>query len=97
MLGKSVGRPLLIMIDQVSHTLFGVIGIIMKAAPIGAFGAMAFTIGKFGLGTLTKLGMLMGGLSTSPACCSSLLSSALSVECVISVFSNLSDISVKNC
>lgn len=60
MLGKK-GRPLLIMIDQVSHTLFGVIGIIMKAAPIGAFGAMAFTIGKFGLGTLTKLGMLMGG------------------------------------
>jgi len=32
----------------------------MKAAPIGAFGAMAFTIGKFGLGSLSKLGMLMG-------------------------------------
>jgi aerobic C4-dicarboxylate transport protein len=32
----------------------------MKAAPIGAFGAMAFTIGKFGLGSLTKLGLLMG-------------------------------------
>jgi len=59
MLGKK-GRPLLIIIDQISHTLFGIIGIIMKAAPIGAFGAMAFTIGKFGLGSLTKLGMLMG-------------------------------------
>lgn len=59
MLGKK-GRPLLIIIDQVSHTLFGVIGIIMKVAPIGAFGAMAFTIGKFGLGSLSKLGMLMG-------------------------------------
>jgi len=58
MLGKK-GRPLLIIIDQVSHTLFGVIGIIMKVAPIGAFGAMAFTIGKFGLGSLSKLGMLM--------------------------------------
>jgi aerobic C4-dicarboxylate transport protein len=59
MLGKK-GRPLLLIIDQISHGLFGVIGIIMKAAPIGAFGAMAFTIGKFGLGSLTKLGMLMG-------------------------------------
>jgi aerobic C4-dicarboxylate transport protein len=59
MLGKK-GKPLLIIIDQISHTLFGVIGIIMKAAPIGAFGAMAFTIGKFGLGSLSKLGMLMG-------------------------------------
>jgi len=58
MLGRK-GRPLLIIIDQVSHTLFGVIGIIMKVAPIGAFGAMAFTIGKFGLGSLSKLGMLM--------------------------------------
>jgi aerobic C4-dicarboxylate transport protein len=59
MLGKK-GRPLLLIIDQISHGLFGVIAIIMKAAPLGAFGAMAFTIGKFGLGSLTKLGMLMG-------------------------------------
>jgi aerobic C4-dicarboxylate transport protein len=58
-MGKK-GRPLLMIIDQISHGLFGVIGIIMKVAPIGAFGAMAFTIGKFGLGSLTKLGMLMG-------------------------------------
>ena len=47
-------------IDEVAHVLFGVVGVIMKAAPIGAFGAMAFTIGKFGLGSLSKLGMLMG-------------------------------------
>jgi aerobic C4-dicarboxylate transport protein len=59
MLGKK-GKPLLIIIDQISHTLFGVIGIIMKLAPLGAFGAMAFTIGKFGLGSLSKLGLLMG-------------------------------------
>jgi aerobic C4-dicarboxylate transport protein len=32
----------------------------MKFAPLGAFGAMAFTIGKFGVGSLSKLGMLMG-------------------------------------
>ena len=46
--------------DQVCHVMFGVVGFIMKLAPIGAFGAMAFTIGKFGVGSLAKLGMLMG-------------------------------------
>jgi len=58
-MGKK-GKPLLLIIDQFSHGLFGCIGTIMKLAPLGAFGAMAFTIGKFGLGSLTKLGMLMG-------------------------------------
>ncbi len=54
------GKPVYRLIDQLSHAMFGIVGIIMKAAPVGAFGAMAFTIGKFGLGSLTKLGMLMG-------------------------------------
>jgi len=58
MLGQR-GKVVFNLIDQVAHVLFGVVGIIMKAAPIGAFGAMAFTIGKFGLGSLGKLGMLM--------------------------------------
>jgi aerobic C4-dicarboxylate transport protein len=59
MLGER-GKAVFRVIDEVSHVLFSIVGIIMKAAPIGAFGAMAFTIGKFGLGSLTKLGMLMG-------------------------------------
>ena len=46
-------------IDRFSHVLFGIIGIVMKAAPIGAFGAMAFTIGKYGIGSLFSLGKLM--------------------------------------
>jgi len=46
-------------IEQISHILFKIVGIIMKVAPLGAFGAMAFTIGKYGLGTLTQLGKLM--------------------------------------
>jgi aerobic C4-dicarboxylate transport protein len=54
------GKPVFKFIDDVSQIMFGIVGIIMKAAPIGAFGAMAFTIGKFGLGSLAKLGMLMG-------------------------------------
>jgi aerobic C4-dicarboxylate transport protein len=47
-------------IEKTSHVLFDVVGIIMKLAPIGAFGAMAFTIGKYGIGSLFSLGKLMG-------------------------------------
>ena len=46
-------------LESVSHWLFGVVALIMNVAPIGAFGAMAFTIGKFGLRTLLPLGKLM--------------------------------------
>jgi aerobic C4-dicarboxylate transport protein len=53
------GRPLLDLLDRLSHVLFDVIGIIMRVAPIGAFGAMAFTIGKYGVGTLFALGKLL--------------------------------------
>jgi aerobic C4-dicarboxylate transport protein len=42
-------------IDDTAHAIFGVIGIVMKAAPLGAFGAMAFTIGKFGPAALGNL------------------------------------------
>ncbi len=55
------GRPLVNFIEQCSQALFGMVGIIMRAAPIGAFGAMAFTIGTYGIGTLLSLGKLMGG------------------------------------
>ena len=54
------GKPVYRFIDKTAHAFFGVVGIIMKAAPIGAFGAMAFTIGKFGVGSLSKLGAFMG-------------------------------------
>ncbi len=53
-------RPVTKLIDEISHALFGMVGIIMKVAPIGAFGAMAFTIGKFGLASLIPLAKLMG-------------------------------------
>ena len=51
--------PLLNGIRSLEAGLFAVINIIMKAAPIGAFGAMAFTIGKYGVGSLASLGQLM--------------------------------------
>jgi len=55
------GRGTLIFdfIEKFSHVLFVIVGYIMKAAPIGAFGAMAFTIGKFGVSSLLSLGYLM--------------------------------------
>jgi len=59
MLGER-GRPVTKLIDDFSHVIFGVVNIIMKAAPIGAFGAMAFTIGKYGLDALLPLAKLMG-------------------------------------
>lgn len=49
------GHKLRDIIDETSHAVFGVIAIVMKAAPIGAFGAMAYTIGKFGPSALTNL------------------------------------------
>jgi aerobic C4-dicarboxylate transport protein len=49
------GHRLRDVIDDTSHAVFGVIAIVMKAAPIGAFGAMAYTIGKFGTAALVNL------------------------------------------
>jgi aerobic C4-dicarboxylate transport protein len=46
-------------ISEVSHALFGIVDIIMKLAPIGTFGAMAFTIGKYGIASLIPLGKLL--------------------------------------
>ena len=59
MLGQR-GKPITKFIDDLSHVIFGVVGIVMKVAPIGAFGAMAFTIGKFGIASLLPLAKLMG-------------------------------------
>ena len=49
------GDPLLRIFESANHVVFRLVSILMKAAPIGAFGAMAFTIGKYGVGTLVSL------------------------------------------
>jgi aerobic C4-dicarboxylate transport protein len=54
------GRATTKIIEDFSHVIFGVVNIVMKLAPIGAFGAMAFTIGKYGLASLVPLAKLMG-------------------------------------
>ncbi|GLH30648.1 MULTISPECIES: dicarboxylate/amino acid:cation symporter [Pseudomonas] len=55
----SYGKPLLDLIDRFAHVMFNIINMIMKLAPVGAFGAMAFTIGQYGVGSLVQLGYLM--------------------------------------
>jgi aerobic C4-dicarboxylate transport protein len=53
------GKTVLELIDSLSRVLFGIVGIVMKAAPVGAFGAIAFIVGNFGVGTLAGLGKLV--------------------------------------
>ncbi len=57
---KQAGEPVLHFIDGLSAILFRIVGIVMRVAPLGAFGAMAFTIGKYGLKTLLSLAKLIG-------------------------------------
>lgn len=58
MLGER-GAPVASFIDTLSHVLFKIMGIIIKLAPLGVLGAIAFTVGKYGLGSLKQLGMLV--------------------------------------
>jgi Na+/H+-dicarboxylate symporter len=56
------GQRLVSLIDDVMHALFGIVRIIMYVAPLAAFGAIAFTIGKFGFGILASLGQLVASI-----------------------------------
>lgn len=54
-----VGKPVLNFLESVSTAFFKLVAILMKAAPIGAFGAFAFTIGKYGIGSIANLAALV--------------------------------------
>jgi aerobic C4-dicarboxylate transport protein len=54
------GKTLIAFIDAVTHAVFGVVNMLMRFAPIGAFGAMAFTVGKYGIASLGPLAKLIG-------------------------------------
>jgi aerobic C4-dicarboxylate transport protein len=54
------GRPLVDIVEVTGKMVFVIVGIVMWTAPIGAFGAIAFTVGKFGVGSLASLGKLLG-------------------------------------
>ncbi len=53
------GKPVVDVLDGITHMVFGVINIVMRFAPIGAFGAMAFTVGRYGLSSLGPLAQLI--------------------------------------
>jgi aerobic C4-dicarboxylate transport protein len=55
------GKPLVDIIDSASKMVFVIVGFVMWTAPIGAFGAIAFTVGEFGVGSLASLGKLLLG------------------------------------
>lgn len=55
-------KPVINFMEQVSEIFFKIVGMVMKISPIGAFGAMAYTIGAFGLGSLKSLGLLMAAV-----------------------------------
>lgn len=55
----SGGQSILTFFEKLSSVFFNILSIIMKLAPLGAFGGMAFTVGKYGLNSLMPLGMLM--------------------------------------
>jgi aerobic C4-dicarboxylate transport protein len=57
---KEMGAEVTVFIGKISQVLFGIVETIMKLAPIGAFGSMAFTIGKYGVASLVPLASLMG-------------------------------------
>jgi aerobic C4-dicarboxylate transport protein len=54
------GAPVLRLIDGLSAVLFGMVGLVMRLAPLGALGALAFTVGRYGVASLLPLGKLMG-------------------------------------
>jgi aerobic C4-dicarboxylate transport protein len=55
-------RSLVALIEKLGELVFTMVGMIMRLAPIGAFGAMAFTVGRYGVGSLVSLGALMAGV-----------------------------------
>lgn len=61
------GRPILHTIDIIAELFFGIMSRIVKLAPLGALGAMAFTVGSYGLGSLNRLAALMGGFYLTAA------------------------------
>ena len=54
------GKPVATVVDALSLVLFKIMGILIKLAPLGVLGAIAFTVGKYGIGSLKQLGMLVG-------------------------------------
>jgi aerobic C4-dicarboxylate transport protein len=79
-------RPLVELLEQCSKALFAMIALIMRLAPLGAFGAMAFTVGHYGIGTLASLGKLMAGVYISCLCFVFIVLGAIARACGFSIW-----------
>jgi aerobic C4-dicarboxylate transport protein len=79
-------QPLVKIIAQCSDALFEIVGLIMRLAPIGAFGAMAFTVGEYGIGTLLSLGKLMLGVYVTCALFIGVVLGGIVAACGFSLF-----------
>jgi aerobic C4-dicarboxylate transport protein len=79
-------RPVLNAIEYASQVFFAIMRIVVKAAPIGAFGAMAFTVGSYGLGSLGKLLALMAGFYLTAAVFIVVVLGGIALWCGISIF-----------
>jgi aerobic C4-dicarboxylate transport protein len=80
-----LAKPLVGMLEQAGAGLFAMVGIIMRLAPVGAFGSLAFAIGKYGIGSLASLGELV---------CSVYIVSALFVVIVLGISTWLCGLSI---
>ena len=78
-------KPVVDLLDRIGVIVFRMVALVMRAAPIGAFGAMAFTIGKYGIGTLVSLGTLVATFY---------LTSALFVLVVLGAIARLNGFSI---
>ena len=80
------GKPILSFLETLTVPVFKLVHILMKAAPIGAFGAIAFTIGKYGLSSLVNLAWLVGTFYVSAALFVLVILGAVSRACGFSIF-----------
>ncbi|KDB51082.1 Na+/H+ dicarboxylate symporter [Sphaerotilus natans subsp. natans DSM 6575] len=79
------GRPVVEFLEAFTHGIFAVVNMVMRLAPLAAFGAMAFTVGKYGLGSIASLGKLMATMY---------LTCALFVVLVLGLIARLCDFSL---
>ena len=83
---KEAGEPVLRFVDGLAAILFRIVGIVMRVAPVGAFGAMAFTVGKYGLKTLLSLAKLVGTFYTTSFLFVFLVLGAVMLVCRLNIF-----------
>ena len=80
------GRPMRQWVDDAGHGMFALIGIVMKAAPVGAFGAMAYTVGKYGSAALLSLTGLIGAFYLTSALFVTLVLGAIAAATGCNIF-----------